>query len=116
MRAIVCGSRRWDDCDAVEKALRDNGVRVVIHGGALGADLLADAVARKRGIPLVVYPALWPVFGKAAGPIRNQFMLEDSRPDIVLAFPLPGGKGTEDMIRRAKKAGVRVVVYGEESR
>lgn len=40
-------------------------------------------------------------------------MLDESHPDLVAAFP--GGAGTEDMVRRAKKAGVlisRVIVVG----
>ena len=33
-------------------------------------------------------------------------MLDEGKPDLVVAFP--GGTGTADMIRRAKKAGVEV--------
>lgn len=47
----------------------------------------------------------------AAGPIRNQHMLDIGKPDVVLAFP--GGRGTEDMIRRAEKAGVPVKRIGD---
>ena len=32
---------------------------------------------------------------------------KDLKPDLVLAFP--GGRGTADMVRRAKEAGIRVV-------
>jgi hypothetical protein len=34
-------------------------------------------------------------------------MLDCERPDVVLAFP--GGKGTADMVRRAERAGIRVI-------
>lgn len=44
--------------------------------------------------------------GKAAGPIRNQRMLDDGKPDRVLAFP--GGRGTANMVKLAKAAGVPV--------
>lgn len=40
------------------------------------------------------------------GPLRNQRMLEEGKPDLVVAFP--GGGGTKDMVRRAAKAGVPI--------
>lgn len=53
------------------------------------------------------FPADWVTLGKAAGPIRNQQMLDEAKPDWVVAFP--GGNGTADMVRRARKAGVKIV-------
>jgi hypothetical protein len=41
-----------------------------------------------------------------AGPLRNQRMLDEGKPDLVVAFP--GGGGTKDLVRRAVKAGVSV--------
>jgi UDP-N-acetylmuramoylalanine-D-glutamate ligase len=34
-------------------------------------------------------------------------MLDVGKPDLVVAFP--GGRGTADMVRRAKEAGVEVI-------
>jgi hypothetical protein len=50
---------------------------------------------------------VWPSQGdgRAAGPRRNQRMLEDFRPDLVVAFP--GGRGTAYMVRRAGLAWCR---------
>lgn len=79
----------------------------IICGGATGADQLAADWAAYRQVPKVVVRADWEKHGKAAGPIRNQTMLEEWSPSLVLAFP--GGRGTADMIRRAKKADVRVI-------
>lgn len=53
------------------------------------------------------YPADWKRYGMAAGPIRNRRMLKEGKPDIVIAFA--GGRGTADMVRQAKAAGVPVV-------
>lgn len=61
---------------------------------------------KARDILIEEYPAEWDKHGKAAGFIRNQDML-DSGVDVVVAFP--GGRGTADMVRRARKAGVEVV-------
>ena len=49
----------------------------------------------------------WDELGKKAGPLRNQRMLDDGKPDMVVAFP--GGGGTKDMVRRAAKAGVAIM-------
>ena len=34
-------------------------------------------------------------------------MLDEGKPDLVIAFP--GGKGTADMARRAREAGIEVI-------
>lgn len=53
------------------------------------------------------YPADWKRHGKSAGPIRNQLMLYETQPHIVVAFP--GGRGTADMVRKAKHRGGKVI-------
>lgn len=107
VRVLVCGSREWTDRDAIYNFLafltRDN---VVIHGAARGADSIAAEAAGRRGAAVVAFPAEWDKHGKAAGPIRNQRMLDEGKPDVVIAFGV--GRGTGDMIRRAGKAGVPV--------
>lgn len=57
-------------------------------------------------------PADWKRFGRAAGVLRNTAMLAD-RPELVIAFP--GGKGTADMVRKAKAAGLEVIVVPSEA-
>jgi hypothetical protein len=70
--------------------------------------MLAAQWAQGAGVKLETYPAEWDRFGKAAGPKRNQVMIDQGRPDLVVAFA--GGNGTADMVNRAKKAGIEVVV------
>lgn len=84
----------------------------VIHGGASGADALAAGWATMvLGQDRVeAYPADWILHGRSAGPIRNQRMIDEGKPDLVIAFP--GGAGTADMVRRARKAGIKVVEIG----
>ncbi|MGC9156167.1 MAG: DUF2493 domain-containing protein [Ferrimicrobium sp.] len=109
MRVIVCGGREYTDSDVIRERLIQlqavEPMTVIIHGAAPGADLLAGHVAGALGYKVEAYPADWARHGKAAGPIRNQEML-DAGADLVIAFP--GGRGTKDMINRAEKAGVRV--------
>lgn len=112
MRVLVCGGRDYGDTErafAVLDELRrgiSHDAMTIICGGANGADRLAWDWCISRRVPLDNYPAEWKKFGKSAGPIRNQKMIDEGKPDLVVAFP--GGRGTADMIARAKSAGVEV--------
>ena len=109
MRVLVCGGRNFKDEAAVFQTLDQiGGVAHLIEGGAKGADTLARLWANRNLGPdqLTTFEAEWRVHGKAAGAIRNQRMLDEGKPDLVVAFP--GGRGTADMVRRAERAGVPV--------
>lgn len=111
IRVLVCGGRNYNDRAAVYRELddleRSHGITLVMHGGAPGADDLAESWAISRCVPHRWFTAEWTRLGKAAGPARNARMLAEGKPDVVLAFP--GGKGTADMVRRAESAGVEVI-------
>lgn len=110
MKVLVCGGRDFEQMDIVCAVLDEIQPTLVIHGNARGADLLADAWAVLHHVPVVRFNALWSIHGKAAGPIRNQQMLDESKPDKVVAFP--GGTGTAHMVRIAKKANIPVDEIG----
>lgn len=112
MRVLVCGGRKYRNEPHVFHVLDqihadEIKISCIIEGEASGADQLAALWASRRGVPIEPYPADWNRYGDAAGPIRNTEMLAKSKPDLVVAFP--GGLGTADMIKKAKKAGVRVI-------
>jgi SLOG family YspA-like protein len=112
MRLLVCGSRDWTDINRLWATLDPliPAIDVVIEGGARGADLMAAAWANHRGIAVERYPADWKAYGKAAGYKRNEQMLAEGRPDLVIAFPLGESRGTWMMVRLARGAGVPVLV------
>jgi hypothetical protein len=118
MRVLVCGGRDYRDREAVAVALApykpagasEASEHIIIHGGAPGADTLADEWCDVFGVRKRVFRADWNKHGRAAGPIRNRRMLEEGKPDLVLAFP--GGRGTADMVRQAQAAGVEVRQIG----
>jgi len=110
-RVLICGGRDYHDndtlCAALDRLHAEHGFTVVIAGGARGADTLAAQWAEHRGIPTKVYVAEWEKLGRKAGPIRNQRMLDEGKPDLVIAFR--GGTGTAGMMALAGKAGVPVI-------
>lgn len=111
MRVLVCGGRDYSDRQRVgavlDKLHSEAGISRIIEGGALGADRLASDWAEGLAVATTRYEADWDAYGTFAGPRRNATMLEDGQPDLVIAFP--GGAGTRNMIKLARKAGVEVV-------
>lgn len=135
MRVLVCGGRTFGFVpagvtkftpaynSAVERANSERsqlartlsalpGVTCIIHGAAHGADELADMWAKRNFIEPLPFRANWYPNGRSggldrsAGPRRNARMLTEGKPDLVIAFA--GGKGTQNMIDQAIRAGVPV--------
>lgn len=106
MRVLVCGGRNYRDYETLSSVLSGIRPSIVIDGGARGADWMASSWALENGVHSVTYKADWNAHGKAAGPMRNRRMIVEGKPDIVVAFP--GGKGTEDMISKARSAGIKL--------
>lgn len=110
MKILVCGGREFADRDLFYKAMKpylyDKTVSI-IHGAAKGADTIAGDWAHAFGHQVESYPADWNKYGKRAGYIRNTQMLNEGKPDLVIAFP--GGKGTAMMVKLAKAANVQVI-------
>jgi hypothetical protein len=100
--------RRWLDGINAAKT-----ITMVVSGGAPGADTGGEVWADRRKIEVNRFPADWKKHGKAAGPLRNEAMLEwvrDERarrghraPSLLILFP--GGKGT---------ANIRALAMSEE--
>ena len=113
MRVLVCGGRAYADRQTLYGALdtlhSQHKFEIVIAGGARGADTLAEEWAKERGVTTKIYQADWAGLGRKAGPIRNQRMLDEGVPQLVVAFP--GGRGTADMTSRARKVGIETVVF-----
>lgn len=108
MIVLVCGGRDFSDYTLLKESLDKIKPTQIISGGAQGADSLAEVYANELNIPIKVFKADWKTYGRPAGMIRNQKMLDEGMPDLVVAFP--GGRGTADMVKRAKREGFKVVV------
>lgn len=113
-KILITGDRAWDDIPRVVEELK--GYRpgtILVHGACRGADVICAAVAEALGFEVRAYPADWARYPRAAGPIRNQQMLdEEHKPeepiDLCLAFHnnIQESRGTADMIKRVDKAGI----------
>jgi hypothetical protein len=119
MIVLVCGGRNYRNRDHVffvlSEQYRKNAFTKLVHGGATGADALADEWAKANGVPIQAYRADWDDLDHAdavirvnsrgkkydakAGHRRNKLMLEKENPDLVIGFA--GGPGTADMLRLA---------------
>lgn len=115
MRVLVCGGRYFRDrvrfFDVMDDLHARRRFSAVVHGCASGADHEAEVWGVTRELHVLRFPPEWDMHGKSAGPIRNRQMLEVGRPDLVVAFP--GGRGTADMVRRARAAGIEVIEVAE---
>ena len=109
MRVLIAGGRNFTDKDFMDKYMSKylGQVSVVISGTAKGADRLGEKWAQSNGISVERFPAQWSRYGGAAGPIRNQEMLDKGKPDLVIVFK--GGKGSAHMASIARKAGVKTM-------
>lgn len=109
-RVLCFGGRAYVQVKVVEQVLDQlpavlRGVPFAIfHGGAPGADVICGAWGKRHGHPVASMEANWDFYGKPAGPIRNQWMLDFFRPTYAVGFP--GGPGTRDMLARLDLAGV----------
>lgn len=129
MRVLICGGRdlnssdvwnwlehnlkselqqlRLQRCFAAYPGKKPIEIKCIIHGGARGADEGAAQWGESEHVQTLCYRADWKRHGKAAGPIRNQRMIDEGKPNVCVAFP--GGRGTADMVSRAEAAGIPVI-------
>lgn len=120
MRVLVCGDRHWTDREFLYKILNaldeQLDIDYIIEGGANGADKMAGdwAVDESQHALIEMYPAQWKLYGRSAGPRRNRQMLKEGKPNLVVAFhdDIEHSKGTKDMLKAAKQAGIDTMLYG----
>lgn len=100
----IIGSRTFNDYAALlriwEKYFEGN-FDYVVSGGAAGVDSLGKLLAQEMRLDYVEFPPDWDKFGKAAGFIRNQDIINNC--NAVLAIWQNNSKGTASSIELAKK-------------
>jgi hypothetical protein len=111
---MVTGGRDFSDVERLTDALNSLVVSptppvLSVGDCPTGADLIAKAYALAAGWFVLEFAADWATHGKAAGPLRNQAMV-DAGQDLCIAFPLPDSRGTWDAVRKAIDAGIPVEI------
>jgi len=117
LKTIIAGSRslvNYDTSPELVKQQLDNlytfmeyhiekyawEITEVVSGRAKTVDTLGERWANDRFIPIAYFPANWKEYGKSAGPIRNQEMIDYA--EAAIYFWDGKSKGTLDCINRAK--------------
>lgn len=116
MKVAVVGGRDFSDKELLYATLdKYQELEIIVTGDAKGADSLALAYAKEKGIPFEVFFADWTKNGRAAGPLRNKEIVS-SGPQLVIAFWDGKSAGTRSTITLAEKAGtpVKIVTYTPE--
>lgn len=117
MRLLVCGGRNFCDVPRLWRKLDEINVKwpvsVLIDGASddvtgpyIGADYWAHMWAVAHDKETVRVHADWKTQGRAAGPLRNQRMLTEQYPQMLLATD--GGRGTANMIGLAGAAQIYI--------
>ncbi len=112
MKLAIVGSRDYNNYDKViyyvseyfglgANGVGGNYIIEVVSGGANGADALGKKLAKEYNIKYTEFPADWNKHGKAAGPIRNEQIMQYT--DKVIAFWDGQSKGTMSAINLARK-------------
>ena len=106
MKLIIAGGRDYEltvqDYSKLNRILPR--VTEIVSGGARGADACGELWATLNHITLKRFPADWKRYGKRAGMLRNEQMGKYA--DAVALFP--GGKGTQNMFKIAKRNGLQI--------
>jgi hypothetical protein len=110
MNIAVVGSRTFTDYFLLEDVLNEHttSLDTLVSGGAAGADTLAEHYAKDYGLKMIVHKPEWKKYGRAAGFIRNQLIVDDA--DILIAFWDGKSKGTQHSINLAKQKGIKVII------
>ena len=112
MKISIIGSRNFNDYLLVESTILENlelsEIKMIISGGAVGADSLGEIFAKKYNIETKIFYPDWKLFGRAAGIIRNKDIINNC--DIVFAFWDGKSKGTKNSLDIAKKVNKKCVL------
>ena len=106
-KIAIVGSRGFKDYELLKQTVNNyinkNKISIsqIVSGGADGADSLAEIYAQEYKFEVKIHYPDWQLFGKKAGFIRNELIIQDA--DIVFAFWDGESKGTKSSINLAKE-------------
>ena len=112
MKLLIAGSRSIKEYD-IEKLIPEE-VTLIITGGAMGIDAIAERYADKRGISKLVLRPRYDLYGKGGPLKRNEKMVELC--DMALVIWDGKSRGARYTIKYAEKMGktVKVITVPEK--
>lgn len=75
----------------------------LVHGAARGVDNDFSTLCRSKGWKIIGFPYL-SQHGRAGGPLRNQQMIDASKPVFGIFLPSSTSKGTYDCYQRFRRS------------
>lgn len=107
MKVAIIGSRSITDAEIGRYVPPD--ASLIISGGAVGVDSIAEKYADEKGIKkLILYPD-YELYGKSAPLIRDKLIVDHA--DLVIAIWDGVSRGTEFTISYAKRRNVPCEIY-----
>lgn len=116
MKVIIAGDRNFEDYDVLLAAVEACPFEItqVVSGRARGVDTMGERWSEEfLGEKAKMFPAEWNRYGKGAGPKRNNQMANYGECLLALWHGRQVG-GTWNMIKQARKYGLKVWVHGIE--
>ncbi len=110
MKLAVVGSRDLilipeKSIEIIYNYVNKYNIAALVSGGAKGADTYAEIVAKKLGIPVKIFHAEWEKYGKAAGYIRNEQIVEYADGVVAFYYGNKPSKGAKHSINIAISTG-----------
>jgi predicted Rossmann fold nucleotide-binding protein DprA/Smf involved in DNA uptake len=109
-KTAIVGSRRFNDYELMKKVLDPvkDKIGMIISGGAIGADTLAQRYAKENGIVIVIYYPNYSKYGKKAPLVRNVVIANMA--EKMIAFAYKDSIGTRHVISKMKQLGKPVAI------
>lgn len=107
IKLAIVGSRSFNNYELLKKEINnfisenDFSINQIISGGARGADNLGEKYAKELNIETQIFYPDWNKYGKKAGFIRNEDIINNS--DVIIAFWDGQSHGTKHDIELANK-------------
>ena len=111
MKLGIVGSRDFDDEEFIFETIKLYGIKnidLIVSGGCKGPDLIAEKFAKENNIGTLIFKPDWKKYGRAAGPIRNKSIIENS--DELLVFWDGKSKGTLSSIQLAQTKKIKIQI------
>jgi predicted Rossmann fold nucleotide-binding protein DprA/Smf involved in DNA uptake len=109
MKIAVIGSRGFTHYRLLVTTLDEiPNKKMIVSGGAKGADQMAEQYAREHDIETKIFLPEYAKFGRGAPIKRNELIVKEA--DLVIAFWDGKSRGTKNAIDTAKALGKEVMI------